>query len=148
MNDGFPFRSTSQTIFYWESSFFPDSSCAERSFSTSISLILDPGFHLVFVGGCLIFHKVVWFRESFVFLHSFITCPILAHLRHLLVFFRDLNSCADRLRLGSCRVASNSIASPPLCGYQSWFIHSIWISRRGRDFMVCFSFFLKVPDHG
>ena len=58
-NNGFPFRSTPQTIYYWESSSFPNSSWAERSFSTSISLILDPGFHLVFVGGSLIFHKAV-----------------------------------------------------------------------------------------
>ena len=58
-NDGFPFRSTPQTISYWESWSFPDSSWAERSFSTSISLILDPGYHLVFVGGSLIFHTAV-----------------------------------------------------------------------------------------
>ena len=58
-NVGFPFRSTPQSISYWESSSFPDSAWAERSFSTSISLILDPGFHLVFIGGSLIFHKAV-----------------------------------------------------------------------------------------
>src|SRR6201994_624530 len=120
-DDGFSFRPTPQTISYWESSSFPDSSWAERSFSTSISLILDPGFHLVLVGDSLIFHRAVWSRGSFVFLHSFIICPILAHLRHLLVFLRHLNSCAERLRLGSRRVASNSIASPPC-----------WVVKAGR----------------
>ena len=112
-NAGFPFWSTPQTISYWESSSFPDSSWAERSFSTSISLILDSVFHLVFVVSSLIFHKALWSLESFAFLHSLIMCPILAHLRHLLVFLRHRNSCADKLRLGSRRVASNSIASPP-----------------------------------
>ena len=111
-NDGFPFRSTPQGVSYWESSSFPDSSWAERSFATSISLILHSEFHLVFVDSSLIFHKAVWSLGSLVFPYSFILCPILAHLRHVLVFLRQLNSCADRLRLGSRQVASNSIASP------------------------------------
>ena len=111
-NDGFPFRSTPQTIFYWESPSFPGSSSVVRSFSISICLILDPGFHLAFADGSPIFHNVVSSLASFAFRHSFIICPILAHLRHHLVFLRQLNSCADRLRLGSLRVASNSITSP------------------------------------
>ena len=40
-------------------------------------------------------------------------CLMLAHVGNLLVFLRHLNSCADRLKLGSRRVASNSIASLP-----------------------------------
>ena len=120
-NDGFPLRSTPQTISYWESSSFPDSSLAERSFSTSISLILDLEFYLVFVGGSLIFHKAVLSRESFMFLHSFIMCPILEHPRHLLVFLRHQNSCADRFKFGSSRVASNPIVSPPC-----------WVVKAGR----------------
>ena len=50
-------------------------------------------------------------------------CPILAHLRHLLVLLHHLNSCADRLRLGSRRVISDSIASPPC-----------WVVKAGRYF--------------